>query len=240
MSNQVHESAFIGEGVTLGANVTIGPFAVILGKCTIGDNVWIGSNAAIGGPPEMSSLTQNAAWTGDLQYSGVEIESDVVIREGVVIHQGFHRPTRISSGAWILNRTYLAHDVQVGSEAIISAGVSIGWHCIIGERVNIGMNASIHQRRIVGAGAIIGMSTPVTKDIPPYAKVLGSPIRIWGINRVTLERQKVSNETQRELEAIYTTDEIFERLQSSMAIQSIIGEDLLEWLALDPQNIACA
>lgn len=188
MSQQISPAAFIGEGVELGEKIVIGPGAVILGPCVIEDGVWIGPGAQIGAPPEMSHLPQNAAWTGDLQHAGVRIGAGAVIRENAVIHQGSYRETTVGAGSWILNRAYIAHDVIVGEAATISAGVSIGGHCIIGDRVNIGMNAVVHQRRIIAEGSMIGMGTPVTGDVPPFAKVFGTPPRLAGVNSVGAER----------------------------------------------------
>lgn len=172
----------------MGQNVKVGPGAVVLGPCVIEDNVWIGPGAQIGAPPEMASLPQNTAWTGDLQHAGVRICEGAVIREGAVIHQGSYRETVVGSRSWVLNRAYLAHDVQIGTHSTISGGVSIGGHSIIGDHVNIGMNASVHQRRVIADGAMVGMGTPVTRDIPPFAKVYGTPPRIFGINVVGVER----------------------------------------------------
>ena len=189
MSNgKIHDTAFIGSGVQVGHNVSVGPYAVILGPCVIGDNSFIGPGAKIGSPPEISSLAQNAAWADDIAHAGVIIGRGVVIRDNVVIHQGSHRATTIGDEAWLLNSCYLAHDVQMGTRATVSAGVMVGGHAVIGPRVNIGMGASVHQHRIIGAGAMVGMGTPVTRDVPPFAKVYGSPARVHGVNHVGLER----------------------------------------------------
>lgn len=181
----------IGPGVRLGTNVAIGPGAVILGPAVIEDDAWVGPGAQIGAPPEMSDKRQNAAWTGDLEHFGVRIRRGAVIRENVVIHQGSYRETVIGEGCWILARAYIAHDVMIGEGATLSAGVSVGGHCLIGPRVNIGMNASIHQRRIVGANAMVGMGTPVTRDIPPYAKAFGTPVRLQGLNSIGMQRFQI-------------------------------------------------
>lgn len=188
MSDRISPQAFIGEGVTLGEGVTVGPGAVILGPCVIEDNVWIGPGAQIGAPPEMSSLPQNAAWTGELLHAGVRLCAGAVIRECAVIHQGTYRETTVGARSWVLNRAYLAHDVLLGEDSTVSAGVSIGGHCVIGDRVNIGMNAVVHQRRVIAPGAMIGMGTPVTRDVPPFAKVYGTPPRLTGVNAVGIER----------------------------------------------------
>jgi len=202
----VHSTAVLGERVELGEGVSIGPFAVVLGPARVGDRASIGAGAKIGAPPEMSSLEQRRGWAGDDGYAGVEIGEDVVIRENVVIHQGSHRATTVGSGSWILNSAYLAHDVVVGERATISAGVSIGGHAEVGSRVNIGMNAAVHQRRVIGAGAMIGMGTPITGDVPPFAKVYGSPPRLHGVNRYVLDRLGLSASAIDALERAYALD----------------------------------
>lgn len=49
---------------------------------------------------------------------------------------------------------------------------------IIGNDVFIGINVTILDGVTVGDGAIIGAGTVVSKDIPPYAIAVGSPIQI--------------------------------------------------------------
>jgi acetyltransferase-like isoleucine patch superfamily enzyme len=49
---------------------------------------------------------------------------------------------------------------------------------IIGNDVFIGMNVTILDGVTIGDGAVIGAGAVVSKDIPPYAVAVGSPIRI--------------------------------------------------------------
>ncbi|WP_241156270.1 acyl-ACP--UDP-N- acetylglucosamine O-acyltransferase [Leucobacter chromiireducens] len=157
----------------------------------------------------MSSLTQNLAWAGELDHAGVSIGPDAVIRESAVIHQGSYRATTVGARSWVLNRAYLAHDVLLGEDGTVSAGVSIGGHCVIGDRVNIGMNAVVHQRRVIATGAMIGMGTPVTRDVPPFAKVYGTPPRITGVNSVGVERAGHEASVADHLLGHYTAGEFF-------------------------------
>ncbi len=195
--------AFISDGVEIGERVVIGPGAVILGPCVIEDDVYIGAGALIGGPPEMTDQPQNAAWVGALAHAGVRVCRGAVIREAAVIHQGSYRATTVGAESWILNRAYLAHDVLVGEHTTISAGVSIGGHCAIGDRVNIGMNASVHQRAYISTGCMVGMGTPLARDLPPFVKAFGSPARIHGLNRVGMQRFGISEEEIEELGSAY-------------------------------------
>lgn len=141
----------------------------------------------------MTDQVQNAAWLDELAHAGVRICAGSVIRENAVIHQGSYRETTVGPGTWVLNQAYVAHDVTVGSGVTISAGATIGGHCVIGDRVNIGMNASVHQRRFIGAGVMVGMGTPVTRDVPPYTKAFGVPPRLRGVNTIGMARNGYSD-----------------------------------------------
>lgn len=239
MSELISPLAFIGEGVEIGENVKIGPGAVILGPCVIEDGVWIGPGSQIGAPPEMTDQVQNAAWTGELAHAGVRIGKGAVIREGAVIHQGSYRATTVGAGSWVLNRVYLAHDVLLGENATVSAGVSIGGHCVIGDRVNIGMNASIHQRTFIGAGCMVGMGTPVARDLPPYVKAFGSPLRIRGVNSIGMQRQGVEDGQIAALHAAYAAGDL---LLDATAVEwrGLLAADIAQWRERENRQPATA
>jgi UDP-N-acetylglucosamine acyltransferase len=222
--------------VQIGENVKIGPAAVILGPCIIEADAWIGSGALIGAPPEMSDHVQNAAWSGELAHAGVLIGKGAVIREGAVIHQGSYRATSIGSGSWVLNRAYLAHDVLLGENATISAGVSIGGHCVIGDRVNIGMNASVHQRTFIGAGCMVGMCTPLARDLPPYVKAYGSPARIHSVNNIGMQRQGISAAQIIALQNAYATGDLLLNLDAEW--KGLLATDIAGWRARENRRPA--
>ncbi|WP_010076466.1 CatB-related O-acetyltransferase [Clostridium cellulovorans] len=50
--------------------------------------------------------------------------------------------------------------------------------CEIGNDVWIGAGANILRGVTIGNGAVIGASSVVTKDVPPYAIVVGNPAKI--------------------------------------------------------------
>ena len=227
VSASIHPTAYVGPGVTLGDEVAIGPFATVFGPATIGDRVWIGAGASIGAPPEISSLRQNTAWTGDLDHAGVVIGADTVIRERVVVHQGSARPTVVGSGCWLLNGSYLAHDVQTGDGVTVSAGVSIGGHCTIGSRVTIGMNAVVHQRRVIATGAMVGMGTALTGDVPPFGKVYGVPPRLHGVNSVGMMRSGISPDVVAALQQAYDLGDL--QLGSDRSSLDDIAEVVEQW-----------
>jgi UDP-N-acetylglucosamine acyltransferase len=193
-ASTVAPSAFIGPGVELGADVVVGPFAVVLGPARIGDRVRVGPGAHVGGPPEIATERQNDPWLGDLYHHEVVIGADTVLRDHVVIHHGSVRPTVIGEQCWIFSHAYIAHDVVVGDEVTLSAGVALGGHVKVRRGANLGLNVSVHQRRSIGALAMVGMGTPVTRDIPPFATAYGLPARVHGVNRFGMARAGVAEQ----------------------------------------------
>ena len=179
---RVHPSAIIEDGVLLGSNVVIGPFAVIHGGVEIGNNVVIGSHVTIGTAPEIRGNDQVLFTEPPAGHIGVQIGDSCVIREHVTIQRGSRQTTSIGSSTWLLGQAYVAHDVQIGENVTISSGVRLAGHSQAHDWANIGMNATVHQFRVVGAGCMIGMSSSVTKDVPPLAKAFGVPCRIRGVN----------------------------------------------------------
>lgn len=75
----------------------------------------------------------------------------------------------------------------------------------IGNDVFIGMNVTILDGVTVGDGAVIGAGTVVSKDVPPYAIVVGNPMRIL--------RYRFSEDTIKKLLEIAWWDWPLEALQ---------------------------
>jgi UDP-N-acetylglucosamine acyltransferase len=224
----VHPSAVVGADVELADGVRIGPGAVVLGPARIGERVWIGPGAVVGTPPEITSIGQTAGWDGEPGQEGVVIGADTVVRELTSIHQGSATPTRIGAGCWILNRSYIAHDCQIGDSVTVSAGSSLGGFVHIGDGATLGMNVTVHQYRRVGDLAMIGMASAVTRDVPPYAKAFGVPASLRGLNAVGMRRSGFSDEEVAAVAAVYDGD-------GSVASLPPATRDVIDdWFTLGP------
>ena len=65
-----------------------------------------------------------------------------------------------------------------GSSLVQEPKVEESKHTKIGNDVFIGANVTVLDGVTIGNGAVIGAGAVVSKDIPPYAIAVGSPIRI--------------------------------------------------------------
>lgn len=233
-STKVSSSAFVGPGVELGLDVSIGPFAVLVGPTRIGDHVRIGAGSHVGGAPEIATVRQNDAWDGDLDHHEVVIGDDTVLRDHVVIHHGSVRPTTVGRGCHLFSGVYVAHDVDIGDGVTLSAGVSLGGHVTVRRGANLGLNVSVHQRRVIGALAMVGMGTPVVRDVPPFATVYGVPARVQGTNRFGMERAGLGPD---EIDAVAELLESGRPLGAAAGLPAEVRDELEWWCAL-PARLA--
>ncbi|NRP71010.1 Streptogramin A acetyltransferase [Ensifer psoraleae] len=87
---------------------------------------------------------------------------------------------------------------------------------VVGNDVWIGMDATILPGITVGNGAIVGMKSVVSKDVPPYAVVAGNPARVV--------RMRFPADTIDRLQAIAWWDWPVDKVTRNIA--AITGADL--------------
>lgn len=192
MGNQVHDTAIIGPGVELGEDNVIGPYAVLTGPCRIGDRSWIGAHAVLGAAPEVRGHSHGVPWGGAPVSLGVEIGDDTTLREFTTVHGGIQRLTRIGSRCFVMNKVHVGHDSVIDDDVTLAANATLAGHVEVGVGANVGLSSAVHQHRVVGPGAMVGMGAVVTRDVPPFATVFGSPARVRGVNDVGMRRRGIS------------------------------------------------
>ncbi|HVS45278.1 MAG TPA: UDP-N-acetylglucosamine acyltransferase [Verrucomicrobiae bacterium] len=184
--NQVHATAVIEPSVVLGGGNVIGAFAMIAGNVSIGNGNWIGPHTTIGTPAQFS--TEKFELTGEKSTGGIRIGDRNVIREYCTVHQPSKFQTLIENDCYLMAYAHVSHDTRIRSRAILANNVQIGGFSDIGEGTNVGLSTVIHQFTTLGAYAMVGMGAIVAKDVPPFAKVVGSPLRYLDINRAGMMR----------------------------------------------------
>ena len=127
-----------------------------------------------------------------------------MIREYAQIHRDGSSTTSVGDDAFIMNQVYVAHDCVLDDGVTLASSVLLAGHVRVGERTpTSGLATTVHQGRYVGRGAMVGMSSVVTRDIPPFAKAYGSPARVASANAVGMRRLDVPDDDVSELAALY-------------------------------------
>ncbi|HVM44228.1 MAG TPA: acyl-ACP--UDP-N-acetylglucosamine O-acyltransferase [Gemmatimonadales bacterium] len=212
---RIHPTAIVAPDAELGADVEIGPFAIVGPQVTLGEGCRIaaratleqnvklaagcrvGSGSIVGGQPQ------------DLKYAGeetwVEVGEGTVIREYCTINRGTtqSRVTRLGKHCLVMTYVHMAHDCHVGDRVILTNGVQLAGHVTVDECAIISGLTPVHQFVKIGAYAFVGGMSRVTKDVPPYCKAVGNPMKLYGLNAVGLQRHGFTPETVAELKKAY-------------------------------------
>ena len=148
-----HETAVIDDGVVIGDRTKIWHFCHIMTGCNIGEDCILGQNVVIS--PEVK-LGNNVKVQNNVSiYTGVVCEDDVFLGPSMVF-------TNVNNprSAVVRKNQFLRTNVGKGA--------------------TIGANATVVCGHNIGEFAFIGAGAVVTKDVPPYALVVGNPSRQIG------------------------------------------------------------
>ena len=191
----IHDSAeigaysIIGANVEIGARTRVGPHVVIDGNTRIGEDNVFYQFSSIGAPPQ------------DKKYAGeptrLEIGDRNTIREFCTFNRGTVQDvgvTRLGNDNWMMAYVHLAHDCQIGNHTIFANNAQLAGHVHVGDWAIMGGFSNVHQFCKIGAHAMVGMSTSLTQDVPPYVILSGNPAQAHGINSEGLKRRGFSRE----------------------------------------------
>lgn len=215
MTVAIHPTATVSPDAVLGDNVRVGAQAIVGECCEIGDEcviaprailernvrlaagVSVGIGSILGGDPQ------------DLKYRGeetwVEIGEGTRIREYTTINRGTQQSfkTSVGRGCFIMSYVHLAHDCHIGDGVIISNASQLAGHVTVEDRAVLSGLVAVHQFVRVGRHAFVGGASRVPKDVPPFLKAVGNPIKLYGLNTVGLERFGFDESLIRELKRAY-------------------------------------
>ena len=149
----IHPSSFVDDGAVIGPGCRIWHFSHIMAGAVLGPACNIGQNVVIS--PQVV-LGDNVKVQNNVSvYTGVTCGDDVFLGPSCVFTNVVNPRSAVSRKDQYL-KTYVGKGASIGANATIVCGHTIGEYAMI------------------GAGAV------VTKDIPPYALVVGNPSRRIG------------------------------------------------------------
>ena len=189
--------AIVGEGCTIGEGSVIAARATLERNVTLGRSVKVGIGTVLGGAPQ------------DLKYAGeettVEVEDGTVIREYVTINRGTAHSFRTTVGknCLLMSYVHIGHDCRIGNSVILSNVVQLAGHVSIEDKAILSGLSAVHQFARIGRHSFIGGMSRVSKDIPPFLKAVGNPVKLYGLNTIGLQRSGMEEATILELKRAY-------------------------------------
>ncbi|KPL88730.1 acyltransferase [Levilinea saccharolytica] len=149
----VHESSYVDDGAQVGAGCKIWHFCHISAGAELGEGCNLGQNVFVASGVRLGRgvKVQNNVSI----YTGVEVEDDAFLGPSMVFTNVVNPRSHVNRKDEY-RRTHVGRGATIGANATIVCGVSLGRYAF------------------VGAGAV------VTRDVPDYALVYGSPARVRG------------------------------------------------------------
>lgn len=149
----IHKTSFIEDNVTIGQDCKIWHFCNLLQNTTLGSKCSVGQNCVIG--PNVI-LGNNVKVQNNVSiYEGVECEDDVFLGPSMVFTNVIN-PRAFISRKNEFKKTLIKKGATIGANATIVCGNTIG------------------EFSLVGSGSV------VTKDVKPFALVIGVPAKQVG------------------------------------------------------------
>ena len=212
----IHPTAVISKTAEIADDAEIGPFVVVGDDVVIGSGTRIDSHTVINGPTEIGKdnrIYQFASIGDDPQDKKYRdeptrlvigdrntIREYCTISRGTVDDEGI---TSLGDDNWIMAYVHIAHDCRVGSKTIMANNTTLAGHVHVGDWVIFGGFAGAHQFCRIGPHAFLGMYAAVSRDVPAYTMVAGSPALPRGINSEGLKRRGFTTEQIRNIKNAY-------------------------------------
>jgi UDP-N-acetylglucosamine acyltransferase len=201
----VHPTAIIARDAVLAADVEVGPYSVIGAGVELGPRCRIGPHVVVLGPTRLGAdnVVFQFASIGDApqdkKYQGeptrLEIGERNVFRECCTINRGTasgHGVTRIGSDCLFMAYSHVAHDCLIGDHCIFANSTALAGHVELGDWVILSGYSGVHQFCKIGSHVFLANNAAVTRDVPPYVMVAGTPAEPKGINAEGLKRRGFS------------------------------------------------
>lgn len=211
----IHPTAIVDPAAELDDEVAVGPYCkigpdarighatrleysvVVEGSTTIGADCRLHSFAVIGTPP------QDVKFEG--KRSHVVIGDGNIIREFVTVNRASDEEGRtvVGNNNFLMAYVHVAHNCVVGDNVVMANAANLAGYVILEDYAFVGGVTPVHQFVRIGRHSIIGGGCRVPKDVPPFVKAAGNPLRAYGLNAVGLRRRGFPAETELILKKAY-------------------------------------
>jgi UDP-3-O-[3-hydroxymyristoyl] glucosamine N-acyltransferase len=216
-SARLEAGVTVEAGAVIGPRVEIGAGTVVCANAVIGHEVRIGRDGYIG---PSATVVHSLIGNGVIIHTGCRIGQDgfgfamgprghlkvpqvgrVVIQDNVevgantTIDRGSNRDTVVGEGTKIDNGVQIGHNVVIGRHCVLVAQTGISGSTELGDFVALGGQAGIAGHLKIGAGAQIAGASSVKDNVPPGARMVGTPakpIREWTREQAVLRKSAQS------------------------------------------------
>src|SRR6202050_5380558 len=254
----IHPTAIVDPAARIAQSAEIGPYCIVGAEVEVGArtrlmaNIFVEGATSIGEDNVFYPYSTVGVALQDLKYRGERSQTRIgnrnKIREFVTIHRGTEGgglQTGIGDDNLLMAYTHVAHDVRVGNHVVLANAVTLGGHVLVGDWAVIGASTGVHQFCRIGRHAIIGGYSVVTQDVLPFSNTVSERgIKVFGANRIGLERRGFPRDTSEKLQpalrlltrAGLNTSQAVERIRAEIADCAEVDE-LLEFIGASERGV---
>jgi len=176
MNCKIYPQVFIGRNVRIGDNCILYPGVRVHFDCEIGNNCILHANAVIGADGFGYAPQPDKSWAKIPQVGKVVLEDDVEVGASTCIDRASLGSTVIRSGAKLDNLIHIAHNVEVGRNAVLAAQVGVAGSTHLGNGVRVGGQVGFAGHIKIAEGTQIQAQSGLASSIEtPKTAVFGSP-----------------------------------------------------------------
>ena len=172
---QLYPQCYIGDNVEIGEGTKLYPGVKIYEGCKIGRNCIIHAGAVIGADGFGFAPKADGTFAKIPQLGNVIIEDNVEIGANTCVDRAKTDSTIVRSGVKLDNLIQVGHNVQIGSNTVMSAQVGIAGTTKIGSNCFVGGQVGFADHITVGNGCKIGSQSGLDKNVPDGEIRFGSP-----------------------------------------------------------------
>ena len=172
---QIYPQCYIGDNVEIGEGTKLYPGVKIYEGCKIGRNCIIHAGAVIGADGFGFAPKADGTFAKIPQLGNVIIEDNVEIGANTCVDRAKTDSTIIRSGVKLDNLIQVGHNVQIGSNTVMSAQVGIAGTTKIGSNCFVGGQVGFADHIVVGNGCKIGSQSGIDKGVADGETRFGTP-----------------------------------------------------------------
>jgi UDP-3-O-[3-hydroxymyristoyl] glucosamine N-acyltransferase len=171
----LHAGVHVYRDVRVGADCTLHAGSVLREGTELGDRVALQPGVVLGGDGFGYAFDEQGRFEKVPQVGRVVVEDDVEIGAGTTVDRATLGETRIRAGAKIDNLVMIAHNCDVGENAVIIAQAGLAGSTTVGRQAMLMAQSGSAGHLTIGERAFVGARAGLHKDVAPGARVYGAP-----------------------------------------------------------------
>ena len=172
---QIYPQCYIGDNVTIGEGTKIYPGVKIYEGCTIGKNCILHAGVVIGADGFGFAPREDGSFAKIPQLGNVIIEDDVELGANTCIDRAKTDSTIIRRGVKLDNLIQIGHNVEIGSDTVMSAQVGIAGTSKVGSNCFVAGQVGVADHVTIGNKVQIGSKSGIDKNVPDGEIRFGYP-----------------------------------------------------------------